>query len=94
MTENQEALLQGSYFRSDHFSLARVGVPGTSIEKGSDFVGKPAGWGKEQADKYVEERYHQPGDEILPWFTYDGAVATASRHCQDSRRRRRRAQAA
>jgi hypothetical protein len=37
-------------------------------------VGKPAGYAKEQSDRYVAERYHQPGDEILPWFTYDGAV--------------------
>jgi Zn-dependent M28 family amino/carboxypeptidase len=74
VTENQEALLQGSYFRSDHFPLARVGIPGTSIEPGSDFVGRPAGWGKEQHEMYVAERYHQPGDEILPWFTYDGAM--------------------
>ena len=74
VTENQEALIQGSYFRSDHFSLARVGIPGTSVESGSDFVGKPAGWGKQQHDEYVAKRYHQPSDEILPWFTYDGAL--------------------
>ena len=74
VTTNQEALLRGTYFRSDHFPLARAGVPGTSIESGSRFVGKPAGYGKEQSDAYVAERYHQPADEILPWFTYDGAV--------------------
>ncbi|MEZ0332586.1 MAG: M28 family peptidase [Gemmatimonadales bacterium] len=74
VTENQEALIQGSYFRSDHFSMARVGIPGTSVESGSDFVGKPAGWGKQQHDEYVAKRYHQPSDEILPWFTYDGAL--------------------
>ncbi len=74
VTENEEALIQGSYFRSDHFSLARVGIPGTSIESGSDFVGRPAGWGKQQHDEYVAKRYHQPSDEILPWFTYDGAI--------------------
>ena len=74
VTTNQEALLQGSYFRSDHFSLARAGVPGISLETGSDFVGRPAAWGKEQSEKYVAERYHQPGDEILPWFSYDGAI--------------------
>jgi Zn-dependent M28 family amino/carboxypeptidase len=74
VTENEEALLQGSYFRSDHFPLARAGIPGTSIERGSDFVGKPAGWGKEQQEEYVAKRYHQPSDEILPWFTYDGAI--------------------
>jgi Zn-dependent M28 family amino/carboxypeptidase len=74
VTENEEALLQGSYFRSDHFPLARAGVPGTSIERGSDFVGRPAGWGKQQEEEYVAKRYHQPSDEILPWFTYDGAI--------------------
>ena len=42
ISSNEEALIQGSYFRSDHFSLAKVGVPGTTIENGSDYVGKPA----------------------------------------------------
>jgi Zn-dependent M28 family amino/carboxypeptidase len=74
VTQNEEALIRGAYFRSDHFSLARVGVPGTSLESGSDFIGKPAGWGKEQQDLYVAKRYHQPSDEIQPWFSYDGAV--------------------
>jgi Zn-dependent M28 family amino/carboxypeptidase len=74
VTENEEALLQGSYFRSDHFPMARAGIPGTSIERGLDFIGRPAGWGKKQGEEYVAQRYHQPSDEILPWFTYDGAV--------------------
>jgi Zn-dependent M28 family amino/carboxypeptidase len=74
VTSNEEALIRGAFFRSDHFSLARAGVPGTSLESGSDFVGKPAGWGKEQKDLYVDKRYHQPSDQILPWFTYDGAL--------------------
>jgi len=74
VTSNQEALLRGAFFRSDHFPLARAGVPGTSLENGSRFVGKPAGYGKGQKEKYVAERYHQPSDEILPWFTYDGAL--------------------
>jgi Zn-dependent M28 family amino/carboxypeptidase len=69
-----QALVRGAYFRSDHFSLARAGVPGTSIESGSDFVGRPAGWGKQQQDLYVAKRYHQPSDELLPWFTFDGAM--------------------
>jgi Zn-dependent M28 family amino/carboxypeptidase len=74
VSSNQEALIRGAYFRSDHFPLARVGVPGTSVENGSRYIGKPTGYGKEQKDKYVAERYHQPSDEILPWFTYDGAM--------------------
>ena len=74
VTSNEEALLTGAYFRSDHFPLARAGVPGTSVENGSKYVGKPAGFGKEQKEKYVAERYHQAADEVLPWFTYGGAM--------------------
>ncbi|MGH7629222.1 MAG: M28 family peptidase [Gemmatimonadales bacterium] len=71
---NEDALIRGSFFRSDHFPLVRVGVPALSLESGLDFVGKPEGWGAEQANEYTEKRYHQPDDELLPWFTYDGAL--------------------
>ncbi|MEP6572094.1 MAG: M28 family peptidase [Gemmatimonadota bacterium] len=71
---NREALIQGSFFRSDHFPLAKAGVPALSIEGGLDFVGKPTGWGERQRQEYTDKRYHQPQDEILPWFTMDGAV--------------------
>ena len=74
ISTNQDALIRGAYFRSDHFSLARAGVPGTSLESGTDYVGRPAGWGKAQQDEYVAKRYHQPSDEILPWFTDDGVA--------------------
>jgi Zn-dependent M28 family amino/carboxypeptidase len=74
VTVNEEALLKGSFFRSDHFSLARVGVPGTSLESGNDYVGRPAGWGEEQHAKYTAERYHQPSDQLQPWFDYTGAI--------------------
>ncbi len=74
VTVNEDALIQGSFFRSDHFPLARAGVPALSLETGLDFVGKPRGWGEEQSKEYTAKRYHQPGDELLPWFTYDGAL--------------------
>ncbi len=74
VSTNEEALLRGAFFRSDHFPLAKAGVPAMSIENGSDFVGQPAGYGKRLKDEYVAKRYHQPSDEILPWFSYDGAV--------------------
>jgi Zn-dependent M28 family amino/carboxypeptidase len=74
VSTSEDALIRGSYFRSDHFSLARVGVPGTSLESGTDYVGRPKGWGKERQDEYVAKRYHQPSDELLPWFTDDGVV--------------------
>jgi Zn-dependent M28 family amino/carboxypeptidase len=74
VTVNQDALIRGSYFRSDHFPFARAGVPGTSIENGEEYVGQPADYGRKKSDEYTEKRYHQPSDELLPWFSYDGAV--------------------
>jgi Zn-dependent M28 family amino/carboxypeptidase len=74
ITTNQEALLQGQYFRSDHFSLARAGVPAIFLQSGLDFVGRPAGWGEQQWQEYTAKRYHQPADNVLPSFNYDGAV--------------------
>jgi Zn-dependent M28 family amino/carboxypeptidase len=63
---------KGSFFRSDHFPFARAGVPSISIESGIDFVGRPQGWGEEQARLFNEERYHQPSDEYRSTFRYDG----------------------
>jgi Zn-dependent M28 family amino/carboxypeptidase len=74
ITTNEEALVHGEFFRSDHFSLARVGVPGTSLKNGSDYLGRPAGWGKGQKDEYIAKRYHQPQDNPQPWFNYEGAI--------------------
>ena len=71
---NHDALLKGSYFRSDHFPFARAGVPGTSIENGESYIGQPADYGQKKKDEYVAKRYHQPSDEVLPSFSYGGAV--------------------
>jgi Zn-dependent M28 family amino/carboxypeptidase len=74
VTTNLDGLLRGFFFRSDHFPLARAGVPGLSVESGSRFVGQPADYGEKKKDEYTEKRYHQPSDEVLPSFRYDGAV--------------------
>jgi len=74
VTTNEDALIRGSFFRSDHFPFARAGVPALSLESGTDFVGRPKDWGQKQVDEYTATRYHQPSDEILPTFSYDGAV--------------------
>ena len=69
-----DALKRGYFFRSDHFPFARAGVPGLSLQSGINFVGKPASYARERKDQYIAERYHQPGDNVLPSFNYDGAV--------------------
>ena len=74
VTTNEDALIKGSFFRSDHFPFAKAGVPALSLENALDFVGRPREWGQQQADDYIAHRYHQPSDEILPSFNYDGAV--------------------
>ncbi len=54
---------EGHFFRSDHFSFARVGVPGLSLESGEDlYTGGKAAGAAYRAD-YVAHRYHQQGDE-------------------------------
>ena len=68
------ALIRGLFFRSDHFPLARAGVPALSWETGNDAVGHPPGWMVEQKNLYTRDRYHQPDDELLPWYTMDGAL--------------------
>jgi Zn-dependent M28 family amino/carboxypeptidase len=64
----------GHFYRSDHFSFAKVGVPAVSIGAGTDVVGKPAGWGAAQDDDYTAHRYHQPSDEYRPDFDLSGAA--------------------
>ena len=65
---------QGSFYRADHFSFAKVGIPCCSLESGLDVIGKPSGWGKEQVDNYIEKHYHQPSDEYDPNWNLEGAV--------------------
>lgn len=65
---------RGYFYRSDHFSFAKVGVPSVSIGEGDDFVGRPEGWGKAQAEDYTVNRYHQPRDEYSPDWDLRGAV--------------------
>lgn len=54
--------MAGHYYRSDHFSLARVGIPAFSIGEGTLYRDHDDAWGKQQEDKYTAERYHQPSD--------------------------------
>ncbi|MFO1497782.1 MAG: M28 family peptidase [Verrucomicrobiota bacterium] len=68
---------QGHYYRSDHFSLAKVGIPAFSIDPGLDVIGKPAGWGQTQSDAYRERQYHQPGDRFDPKWDWSEGVQMA-----------------
>jgi Zn-dependent M28 family amino/carboxypeptidase len=67
----------GHYYRSDHFSLARAGVPSFSVNTALKFAGHPAEWGKAQRDEYTAKRYHQPSDEYTPDMDFSSNAALA-----------------
>jgi Zn-dependent M28 family amino/carboxypeptidase len=65
---------QGSFFRSDHFPFAKVGVPSISLKEGDDYVGRPKGWGAEQFRAYNTAHYHQPSDELRDTWDFRGMI--------------------
>ncbi|HTX18156.1 MAG TPA: M28 family peptidase [Bacteroidota bacterium] len=68
---------QGSFYRSDQFSFAQIGIPSAYFDPGIDFVGEPAGWGEAMENGYNEKDYHQPSDEIRKEWTYGGTMQEA-----------------
>jgi Zn-dependent M28 family amino/carboxypeptidase len=67
----------GHYYRSDHFSLARVGVPSFSINEGMKYKGHSTEWGMQQAEEFTNKHYHQPSDEYTPSMDFRGDSAIA-----------------
>jgi len=53
----------GFYYRSDHFALARGGVPAFSVFPGEKIKGKPADFARKQMDQYIAKVYHTPFDK-------------------------------
>src|SRR5258706_5672403 len=67
----------GHYYRSDHFSLARVGIPSFSISEGRKFKGHDLAWGEAQSQDYVKNHYHQPSDEYRGDWDFKGLAEMA-----------------
>ena len=67
----------GEYYRSDHFSLARVGVPSFSVNEGMKYKHHNTQWGLEQAEEYTNKHYHQPSDEYDPSMDFRGDATIA-----------------
>ncbi len=65
---------KGSYYRSDHFSFAKVGVPMMTGGGGVDLVAGGTAAGQAAADDYTTNRYHKPGDSYDPAWDWSGAV--------------------
>jgi len=66
---------KGYFYRSDHFEFAKKGVPALYTDAGTEFVGKPEGYGKSKREEYVTIDYHKPSDEVKPEWDLSGAVA-------------------
>jgi len=66
---------KGYFYRSDHFELARNGVPALSfLFPGADYVGQPADYGQRVRAGYVANDYHKPTDEVKPDWDLAGMV--------------------
>jgi hypothetical protein len=66
---------RGYFYRSDQFNFAKIGVPAMYLHTGTDFIDKPAGWGKEQINRYTDVNYHQPSDEYDDSWNFDGMIS-------------------
>ncbi len=67
----------GHYYRSDHFSLARVGIPAFSIDNGDLYEGHDEAWGRAQSEDFVAHHYHQPSDEYHADWNFSGNAKMA-----------------
>ena len=65
---------KGFYYRSDHFEMAKVGIPAFYPDSGIDFIGKPEGFGTRARETYTAEAYHKPTDEVQDWYDLAGMV--------------------
>jgi len=68
----------GGFYRSDHFSLAKRGVPAISFESGADLLNGGVARGEALAKEYNRDHYHQPSDEWKPSFDFTGMAQDLS----------------
>ena len=65
---------KGSFYRSDHFEFAKLGVPALNAKGGTEYIGQAADYGKTKRDEYTKNDYHKPSDEVKPGWNLAGAV--------------------
>jgi Zn-dependent M28 family amino/carboxypeptidase len=68
---------RGFFYRSDQFNFAKIGVPAMFADSGTDFIGRPEGWGEERINEYTDVNYHQPSDELTDEWNFEGTVQDA-----------------
>jgi Zn-dependent M28 family amino/carboxypeptidase len=67
----------GGFYRSDHFSFAKQGVPAISFKPGNDLLTGGIARGEALASDYTTKRYHQPADEFSPTWDFRGMAQDA-----------------
>ena len=65
---------KGFYYRSDHFSFAKVGIPAFYADPGVDYLDKPPGYGLKKREEYTVNDYHKVSDEVKPDWDLSGAL--------------------
>ncbi len=65
---------KGYYYRSDHFSFAKQGVPALYLTTATDSVEHGKAWGQNQLDAYVSHDYHKVSDDYSPDWDMSGAA--------------------
>jgi Zn-dependent M28 family amino/carboxypeptidase len=65
---------RGYFYRSDHFPLAKAGVPALSLSEPMDYIGRDPGFAKQVRDSYNSSDYHQPSDEYRAGWDMSGAI--------------------
>lgn len=65
---------KGFFYRSDHFEFAKQGVPALYTDEGTEFIGKPEGYGMQKRKEYTDRDYHKVSDDVKPDWDLAGAV--------------------
>ena len=65
---------KGFYYRSDHFSFAKAGIPAFYADPGVEYLDKPPGYGIEKRAEYTANDYHAVSDEVKPDWDLSGAA--------------------
>lgn len=68
----------GSYYRSDHFNFAKVGVPALDLNNGAESTAHGEAWGKQQQKDYNDNHYHQASDNYSAAMNADGMAQVAN----------------
>jgi len=65
---------RGYFFRSDHFSFAKLGVPAISLSEPRQFTGANAADLLKKQEAYNDKDYHQPSDQYDASWDFAGGA--------------------